>query len=344
MNQPGRFIAIALPSLLAGSAWLALPSQQALADEGALEPLAVDQISAYDRAVEQILLASRSDDPFIRANAIEAVQAAPDRALPLVQIGMEDPNPAVRFASLVTIGQLKLTSLGLAATNMISDPDPTVAAAAIYAASMCGQEPNPSQLAGMLFSRNPQQRGNAAMLLGMMGDRSAVPMLRDASRSPMPRAASNEKAIVEIQIAEALVKLGEDDALGLLRTRAYSADPTVKVFAVTVLGNLEDRAMSGNFVQMLRNTTDHPVELRVAAANALAKLADEQGLDVLQEAAASTYPTVRSQAVFGLSLLTSKTAETSRVALLDDPEQMVRISAAAAVLRAAQPTRQAQAR
>lgn len=323
------------------------------------------------RAIEQILDASRSEDPFMRANALEACQPMPDRALPLAQIGVQDASPVVRFAALVTIGRLKLDTLGPVAAQYLRDPDESVRAAAYFAAYQCGQEVNPTRLARLLRSEDPGVRGNVAMLLGMMGDRSAVPMLLDIPASyPMHLASAGEQAVVHAQIAEAAVRLGDMQQLDALRASMFSEFDDVRVMTVLMIGEIEDRRMEAALEPLLHQP---PMELQLAAARALAMMGNSNGLSLLLEGAemderavrertkqiieqarkrkqrvdpsaaellddpavrTRVAALIRSQSAFGLGLFDDIEAAQALVALLDDDDPAVRLAAAAAVIRA----------
>ena len=290
-----------------------------------------------ESAIDQILSAARSDESALRANAIEAIQPVPQRARPLAQLGLEDDNPAVRFSALVTIGRLKLDGLGQRAREMAQDTDGSVRAAALFAARRCGEAVDISPMAKMLASQNPTLRGNVAMLLGMLGDPSAVAMLKDLAEVPMQRASAVRQSIVRIQIAEALVKLGEDSALDAIRAGAYSQHDEVRVLSLKTMGRLEDERMTTAFRQMVKE--DHPIELRLAAAEALGRIgaARETALAAARKGADWDKAVVRAQAAFTLGWLERPTAARRLGELLDQDEESsraVRLAAAAAVLQA----------
>src|SRR5690606_5160331 len=136
-----------------------------------------------DKALEQVLLSSRGENPFLRANAIEAIQPLPNRALPMAQLGLNDNHPAVRFSALVTIGKLRFANLLPTVRKLRDDPSPSVRAAALYAAARLGDNVDLSPLAAMLQSSNPGLRGNVAMILGLLGDSSAVPMMQEMTQA-----------------------------------------------------------------------------------------------------------------------------------------------------------------
>lgn len=323
---------------------------------------------AQAKAVEQILTCSHGDDSLLRANAIEAMEPLPHRVLPLAQLGLEDEHRGVRYAALVAIGKLKIQSLGPAIKPLLGDPSRSVQAAALFAAHQCGLEVDISDLAGMLQSSNPTVRGNAVQLVGMMGDPSAVPMLEDLATARMPRIAPARQAVVRFQFAEAMLKLGDNGPLDSVRAGAYSLYDEVRVLAVSILGKIGDQEMEPSIRRLLESP---PIQVRLAAAESLARMGSAEGLAVmlkgaafdelavraqakaglheLSEAQAASFfeslladrkqrvrlaAVVRSQAAFGLGRVPDPQAATALVALLNDPDPHVRLSAAASVLGA----------
>ena len=306
---------------------------------------------AEPRAVEVLLDASRGPEAQVRMHAAEVVEAMPERALPLVQLAIDDPNPAVRFAALVNVGRLKLSSLAARAAEMAGDADEPgyVRAAAAFAADRNGREVDLSPIIRLLWDNSPGQRANAALLLGLSGRRSAIPMLRDAANDPLPRARPVQRELLGLQVSEALVRLGSEEELQVIRGSAYSSFGEVRVLAVLTLGRLGDGGMHGNFVTMLARDE---AELRLAAAEALARLGSNEGLPVSLEAARSVGPqsaAVRAQAAvaLGQALVAASPsdgagpqpqaallgdARQALLTLLNDPDATVRVAAAAAVL------------
>lgn len=292
---------------------------------------------AEPRAVQVLLEASRSEDALLRMHAVEGAKSMPNRALPMVQLALEDANPAVRFAALVTTGRLKLDSLGPRALRLSNDaqqPD-FVEAAAIFAAYRCGEDADLGRLAAMLWSPDRGMRSNAALLFGLTENPDVVPVLLDAAEAPMDRSQPIDRELVRLQITEALLNLGHEPSLKALRGAAYSTHDEVRILATLMIGRAGDGGMKGNLIGFLAK---NPIEFRLAAAEALARLGSLEGLPVMMEAAAMPAATLRSQAAFALA----QAADDPRAAaqlmrLLDDPDAMVRIAAAAATLETLAP-------
>jgi HEAT repeat protein len=291
--------------------------------------------AARPRAVELVLVSARSDDPFRRANAMEAAQHAGERATPLVQLGMQDPHPAVRFAALVAVGSLKLEPLSASARRLLDDPSQSVRAAAMFALRRCGQKVDITPMAAMLVSQNPALRGNVAMLLGRLGDPSAVPLLLESAKAPMPRVSAVREAIVRLQVAEAVLRLGDDSALDALRAAAYSPFDEVRVLAIQVMGRLHDERMTRAIEELLAKP---PAEVQLAAAEALARMGKPDGKATTLNACGSTLPVVRAQAAMTVALFRDDAAAArALVGLLADADEQVRLAAAAAILEVSGP-------
>ncbi len=354
----GRLLVIAT-CLLACAAPLSAASNSKDADA------APTLLQLREEAIGILQDAANDKDPFLRANAIEAMQSVPSRALPLAQIGLEDEHPVVRFTSLVTIGKMRLRGLGPAAVRALNDPDPSVRAAAMYAARRCGKQADISEMAQMLASPNPSVRSNVVMLLGLMGDKSALPMIEAQTKIPMPDQHVNKlrRTIVRVQVAEAQVLLGDSEAISPLRAAAFSEFDEVRVLAVTMLGRLQDASAETALMAIVQRS-DQPIELQLAAAEAVSHIGGRAAVkELLQQSTLTTQactsdnPVLRAQAVITAGALESARAriykellpadppyiwrlfeDTAFVAvmgqLMQDPHPQVRLSAAAAVLRA----------
>ena len=316
-----------------------------------LTPEARAQFEALEPdALEQVLRSSRSDRAEFRSNALEAMQARPDRSLPLAQAALDDPNPAVRYAALVTIGRLRHTSLAPAVSRLRDDPVEYVRAAADFAAAKLGRRVDLTPLASLLASDNATDQGVAVNLLGWLDDPTAAPMIRELTGQPMPRASQEQIGIVRLQAAEALVMLGDDEALQPIRAGTFIIQPEIAITAVQIAGRLQDRAVTSRLRTLaLERDPKKPVadELRIAAATALAQMNIQEGLPVLLDAAqrqnvtfdGQTYPAtgIRAQAAYGLGWFRDGQAAAALATLLQDPEEAVRLAAAAGVLRATAP-------
>jgi HEAT repeat protein len=310
-----------------------LCSQASAQDEsGARAPAEAE--SLRQRAMQVLLEAIDSENPFVRANVVEAMQEDPPRALPLTQRALRDEHPAVRFAAVVTAGMLDLRTLAPAIEPLLNDPNASVRAAALYALHCLDQQVDITPLASLLTSRNPNVRANTAMLLGLLGDESAIPMLQAAARVPLPRRTSGERAaVVRTQIAEAVVRLGDESELDVLRAGVFSELGEVRVVSINALGEVGDERMAVALQGLLISQPPEPAEIRLATAATLARLGREGGLPVAMTFAEHESPVLRAQAAWALGWFSDEPSLQQLVQMLNDPVQQVRVTAAAGVLR-----------
>ena len=312
----------------------------------------VSRFKAHDRALELILGASLGDIPALRANAIEAMHVAPDRCRPLAERGLTDANPGVRFAAIVTAGMLDMRSSTPAIRPLLNDENDSVRAAAIYAMHTLGEDVDLSPLAGMLLhSQDPGLRSNVAMLLGLIGNDSAIPLLKQAARSPMPRVSENRIAVMRCQIAEAIIKLGSERELHTMRASLFSPNGEVQVIAINTVGAVADEPGAESLQTLLENT---PPEVRIASAGSIARVVNAGGykhkgggqrLLELENRARPivfqyynhTADPIRAQTAFAMGWFDDDATLQALIGMMDDSSPQVRIAAAAAVLRRTHP-------
>jgi HEAT repeat protein len=295
---------------------------------------ALERGNPRDRAVRVIVAMSTDRNPMLRSNAIEAMQPLPERALPLTQAGLDDGHPAVRYAAVVTAGMKDFRSLNDAIRPLLGDENPSVRSAARYALHRLGEEVDLTPLAGALRSADPGLRANTAQLLGLIGDASAVPMLKEAAAEPMPRVGAAQANVVRMQIAEAIVRLGDDSELSTLRAGAWNSVGEVRVVAINAMGAVGDRKMIPAFEQMLTDRFQpEPPEIRLAAAGALARMGQYAGQAVAMKLSRDANPIVRSQAAWVLGWFADGPSLGRLGQMLDDETPVVRIAAAASIIR-----------
>lgn len=350
---------------------MALGAGSTSAQDGADEPRIL-LLQSKPKASSIVKASGREASPRARLAAIEAAEHAPEIAFDLARAGLSDENPAVRFAALVIVGKLKLADLADAAMDLVDDENESVRAAALFAANRCGKGVNLSPLAGMLASGSGGVRANVAMLIGQLGDPQAIDMLRDMASKPMTRISSAERTWVRLQYAEAMVRLDPEDAevLGTIRASVYSNIDAVRILAIMILGEVGDRSVQGGLMHIIDR--DNPIQVKIAAAQSLARMGDRQAGGVLIQASRyderqlvqdltaylknsqATGPEaqairellkdergrvraaaeVRAQAAVGLGFVDT-TASAKRLAvLLDDVDSIVQVAAASAILRA----------
>jgi HEAT repeat protein len=293
-------------------------------------------------AMEILQQAADSTNPLLRANAIEAMHVVPERITPLVRLGLGDENRGVRFVSAMTVGELRLAELCDLVEPLLDDESDSVHAAAIYAMRRCGRDVDPSPLAGMLFSPDPEVKGNAALVLGELGEASAIPMLKQAVHHQPERLSMARARIIELQIAEALVKLGDESGLEVIRASLFTPPEQgeLAVLACQMCGRLNDQTYLASLREKAIRTgqQQEPAEIRLAATQAVAQLDPVRApFDVALAYTNSEYFTIRAQAAAVLGWSRDATIVARLTTLLDDPNPLVQVAAAGAILRATAP-------
>jgi len=299
-----------------------------------------------ERAAGLLIEYAVKGQPEQQANALEALLPLPARLESAARLGMTSSSQGVRSVAALVAGRAKLTRLVDHVRPLLNDDSPLVRASAMYALSRLGVTVDPTPLASMLSDGPMHVRAHAAFLLGEMRNASAVPMLLEASGAPAVRADAVRDRLMRLQIAEALVKLEKTEAIGEVRAALYPARPEdleACALAAQILGQVRDEASRPNLRALLADNWEQgrpmPIEVRLAAAASLARMdsvsspREEQALDLAQKHLAAENPAHRAQA----AMVLGESGQTKVLALLapllDDPQALVQISAAAAVLK-----------
>ncbi len=314
-----------------------------------IDPAQVVELRAM--SVNLLVRAAGSNVPLLRANALEALAAEHQRLLPAVRLGLGDENRGVRFTAVMMVGRERITPLAALVEPLLADPSGSVRAAAIYALSQCGRPVDPTPLAGMLLGDSLEDRGNAAMVLGMLGEESALDLLRSAYGRTVPTAGSNALRAVDMQIAEAAYRLGGSVSdLEIVRAAllASGGEEELSALAAQICGELRDEASLRTLAWIAtrneapENQPPAPAEVRMAAATAIARMRPEQApVRVLMGFVGSDNPALRAQAAGGLGWFRDAQVLPTLASLLEDRNAMVQVAAAGSILRATTPARSA---
>jgi HEAT repeat protein len=283
--------------------------------------------------------ASRSVDPMIRAIAIEAMEHDPTVLEPAVRRGLGDPNPGVRFCAAVVGSKAGLSGLAPLVEPLLLDASPSVQSGAILALHRCGRPVDPTPLAAMVVSPSPEIRGNAVMVLGDLGNRTAMPLLKQGFETPMPRAMPAAVRVVDLQIAEAMVKLGDLSQLEPIHAALFSRSDQGECIALAcqIVGTLRDKSSLPMLQRLIDAGGDdtRPVEIRLVAAIACMKILSP-GPEALAElgllGSQDKRPEVRALAARLLGWFQTPQAAVALSQLLRDRDPSVQISAAASLL------------
>lgn len=312
------------------------------ADGGSLRAPTEGIVALRERAINTLVELSSDSNPQVRANAIEGLSAAPGRLESVVALGVLDPNVGVRTVSFMVAGRHKVESVEGVARTCATEESPYVQAAALFALKRLGADPDLTPLGTMLMSaEEPRVRAHAAFVLGEIGEESALSMLRHAAARPMPRASESAVSLMRLQIAEAMVKLGDDSQIHTLHAALYPSRPEdleSAALAAQILGEVDAQRSVPDLMNLAVAKDEQgnpmPAEVRLAAARSVAKLGRRDGNFIAIEYASSQNPVIRAQvaSVFAETLGRDELGELE--AMLEDPDALVRVSAAASLLRA----------
>lgn len=349
---------------------------------------AVERSQLRERALDLLVEASLGADPLLRANAIEGLQAAPKRAENAVRAGLQDENAGVRFVCAMTVGQLKLRGSVPFVEPLLNDADPRVRGAAILALTLNGRKVDQTPLAQLLAADDARIRAEGARLVGLAGNPSAIPMLKSSAAAVDRRnrlsngGAQSEtqyqlERLFQLQLAEALARLGDASALDSLRAALYPSSREgfeSAALAAQILGLLKDTKSAAQLVELVEQRVTpedggaapggapggapgdaapagrgsrrdgksasgqgeflQPKEVRLAAAGALAQMGYPDGMYVARSYMNDAEPAIRAQSAFVLGWGGQVQDLTALEGLMSDADGMVRVSAAAAAVRA----------
>lgn len=292
-----------------------------------------------ERAISTLVEYAASNNALLRANSLEALAPAGPRLRAPLAAGLTDENEGVRAVAAVLVGRQGVDSLAPSVRPLLGDPSPLVRASAIYALKSVRAPVDPTPLGAFLLeSPDPTLRAHAAFLLGELGDSSALPLLRQALHEEVAGATEQQERLLSLQVAEAMVKLGDKDRLEGIRAALYPARPDeyeIAVLATQILGRLGDRPSMGQLINLseyTKNGRTVPAELRLAVADAAARMGRKEGWFIAETYIADPDPLRRSQAALVLGQTGRDEDLALLTGLLDDPNPLVRASAAGSIL------------
>ncbi len=247
----------------------------------------IDSRTARLDALSALRQASEAPDAVTRANAIEAMSrtlGADSGAVYKEALG--DQYPAVRFAAAMAIGEVQYASAKPLLMQMAMDkghnakvePDKRVYCAVIFALHRLGVQTHTGDLYPLLFDDEKEVRANAAMVMGRLGNPSAMTPLKT-------RQQHEQDPSVELQLVEALAILGDSRNSNILESYTKMQFLDDRLVAISAM----EKIRSPRSEQVLRSLTSdkQPPRVRVAAAGGLARLgfADEDLYELCTQAA-----------------------------------------------------------
>ncbi len=305
-------------------------------------PDAIKMSQIREKALQVLEESASSSDGQVRGYAMDGSGMVPNRLGNLMLKGLDDPTPGVKAMAAVAAGKSRYQPAAGRVNSLLNDQSPFVRASAIYSLSKMGKPVDPSPLGSMLTNGETLQiRSQAAWVIGETGNRTALPMLREAAVEGTARARPIEVTIFQLQCAEARVKLGDTDPIEGIRAALFPARPEdfeSAVLAVQIIGEIKDRGSMDQliYLEQYKDARGNPMpaEFRLACATALAKLGLDRGSFIAEQYAQDANPTIRQQAasVFGYTARAEHFPELE--AMMNDPSPMVRVVAASSVIRA----------
>jgi len=279
--------------------------------------------SLRDAARQQILSSFRSNDTIMRCQAIEAAQnGMGPEAAGLVITALDDSAELVRFAGSMAAGTLRLEMARPKLAAMADDTDPNVRVAVRYALHRLGDTSRSHDLEQYSVSPDVIVRRNTAMVLGLLGEKSAVRLLW-----PMQK---DVDSAVRLGVAESMWRLGEEQGLKECVAACVSQFPDDQILGSLALAAPKDVRVR----PYLRGKLTTPYEeVNLAAARALGVIGEDDGYGVAQKGAKSNDPRQRALAALAFGAIGRADAQSMLAGLLKDGDEAVRIAAAMAVLQ-----------
>ncbi|MGA2171406.1 MAG: HEAT repeat domain-containing protein [Sedimentisphaerales bacterium] len=309
-------------------------AKQPIANATANEAATGDIETQATKIIQQALV---SDNPQVRANAIEVAAATGKQFMPDIQRLLQDKFIPVRFSAAVAIGDARYRGAKNDIAQLLKDDDENVRIAADYAISRITPGVPTKQLLAAITSSNQQVRANAAMLLGKTGDKSVLPLLYETIRDE----ASDDR--VRLNSVEAIARLGDEriyQKLWAMLISAYADDRVCGIRAMGALGNSKAR---DSLLTMLK---DDLAEVRLVAAEQLGGLGDTTGekivLDAMGQVASGAIDQEGRERIETLAALAIGQIRTPALKkflpeLLKNESRFVQLVAAKAVLKYAAP-------
>lgn len=233
-----------------------------------------DPVLARSRALAVLYRAAEDRDAYTRAKAIEAmVGVLGERAGDVYIRALDDPEMNVRFAAAMAVGDLRYAPakgriLGMAKRKVAgAERYGVVYCGVIYALRRLGhaQREHTRELTELLFCEDEEARANTALVLGRLGEPSAIVPLRGLYDD------KNGTVKVRLQALESMARLGDRRSMATLESHAGEPFPVAKLVAIRAMGELgSDRTVL--ILRSIVESEDHQPQARVLAAGSMARL------------------------------------------------------------------------
>lgn len=289
-------------------------------------PTPIDD-TLQQRARTTLAAAFDSSNPVVRAQTLEAsVRTNDPQLLARASAALKDKNSFIRFAGAMAVGDAKIRSLYREVFALRNDNDPNVQVAVRYAMHRLGDKRLSSELSS--FTKHPSKgvRANTAMVLGRIGEPTAVRILRPMLNDPEPA--------VFLTAAESLWRLGNEQGLEMLVSGTVSKYPDDQMLCVIALAQPKDSRVKENLIGklVLDQDGDGYLEVQLAAARALGMIGSDAGFGIARGAAMRPDPRHRTLAALALGEIGRPDCQATLAYLMNAPEEEVKVAAATGVL------------
>ncbi len=240
-----------------------------------LKPMPIDA-GLQAQAKAEVLATLKSSDPVLRAHALEVVKTAnlPDAGT-LIIAAMDDPSPLVRKAAALAAGELRVTAAKDRLLGALDQAKTPQRMATIFALHRLGDTEYSHEFESTAADPSPYVRADTAFMLGLLGEKSATPILRHMmDKDPDPS--------VRLEAAAALWRMDDESGLDDLVGATISIYPDDQKIALFALASPRDTRVLGHIEGQL---TNDDLGVALVAARAAGVLASDDGYGVALQGA-----------------------------------------------------------
>src|ERR1019366_4693595 len=211
--------------------------------------------------------ALNSSDEILRAEALEELKDVnPPDAGTIILGKLGDNSHLVRKAAALAAGELQYRPAQPRLDDLLETANGSERIAVIFALHRLGDPSHSHELEKTAMDGDPRIRGDTALVLGMLGEKSAIPILRSMLK--------DNDAKVRLEAADALWRMGDQLGADGLVAATLSNNPDDRMIALLGLAEPRDTQVLGNVEGLL---TDDTVEVGLVAARAAGMLGSEDG-------------------------------------------------------------------
>ena len=233
----------------------------------------MSRTKAWTSAWDALQRASQDQSATVRWMAIEALaQTVGSQGGEVYVRGLSDAAPSVRASAAMAVGDIGYTgakttlkAMAEARGRRFWESDRRTYCAVIYSLHRLGDNTHVQDLGKLLWDKESEVRATAALVMGKMGEPSAVgplKMLLNDEEDPM----------VQIQAVESLALLGDERARSMLEAYTKTRFIDEQILAIQAMA----RAKGPRAIYVIRRqmADKHPPRARVVAAGALGRLGE----------------------------------------------------------------------